>query len=234
MSNKEKTEERAKKRRAKTIKKLAVWVLILGGAGFLMFSLVGSSDNISDNGSSIPPVTDADWVKWNTDSAVTLIEYSDFQCPACASYFPFLKAVEQEFGADVRFVYRHFPLIQIHFNASSAARASEAAGEQGMFWEMHDRLFQTQELWAKLGTSEIDALFAGYADNFRLDVDKFKADYNSDEIRERVNSAYANGVSSGISSTPTFYLNGEKISNPRDIEEFRVILSDALSKSETQ
>ena len=85
-------------------------------------------------------------VKGNPDAAVTLIEYSDFECPACAQFSPYIKELMNEYGDELRFEYRHFPLINIHAQAIPAARAAEAAAQQGKFWEMHDKLFENQSV----------------------------------------------------------------------------------------
>src|SRR3989338_1671927 len=92
-----------------------------------------------------------EWIKGNPSSAVTLFEYSDFQCPACAAQYPLVKQVAEEFGEQIRIVYRHYPLTSIHRNAEEAAYAAEAAGKQGMFWEYHDILFEEQGSWSNIG-----------------------------------------------------------------------------------
>lgn len=240
MGNKAKAEARAKRRKAKAVKKIVIWVVVLAGAGALIFFLVGSSGDGTGNSGGIPPVTTNDWVKWNREAPVVLLEYSDFQCPACGSYFPLLNAVELEYGDKAAFVYRHYPIAQIHFNANAAARAAEAAGKQGKFWEMHDRLFQTQELWSSMSASDASAVFAGYAKNFKdeetdtyLDVNRYLEDFNSDEVSDRVTAQYTGGLTAGVNSTPSFFLNGEKIRNPSDIEGFRALLDEALANAES-
>jgi len=237
MGKKEKAEARAQRRRNKLIKKVVIWVVVLVGAGALIFFLAGSSDENGNNDGprgAIPEVNAEDWVKWNPNSSVKLVEYSDFQCPACGTYFPLINAVGGEYGDRVAFAYRHYPLAQIHFNANAAARASEAAGKQGKFWEMHDMLFKTQELWSSMSASDAAAVFGGYAKNFEgLDIDQYLADFDSDEAQDAVTEDYSGGLSSGVNSTPTFYLNGEKIRNPSDIEGFRALLDEALANAET-
>lgn len=231
MGKKEKVEARAKRRQQKLMKKIVVWVLVLVGAGALVFFLAGSGGDLEVNGGAIEPVNAEDWVKWNPEASVTLVEYSDFQCPACASYLPILKSLESEFSGSVKFVYRHFPLAQIHFNANAAARATEAAGNQGKFWEMHDKVFETQIFWASSGNAE--EVFAGYAADLGLDVERFRSDFDSDDARDRVTADYTEGVKAGINSTPSFFINGEKIQNPRDDNEFRAALNKALEESGT-
>ena len=97
-------------------------------------------------------VSDSDWVKGNRSAPVVLVEYSDFQCPACAASAPLVKQLTEEFGNKIAFVYRHFPLPQ-HKNAYPAAQAAEAAGKQGKFWEMADLIFANQTKWENLGST---------------------------------------------------------------------------------
>lgn len=234
MSNQEKNEARAVRRRNRLIKKAVLWALILIGIGALVFFLVKSSNdnNGSSGGGEIPAVSSGEWIKWDVDSPVQLVEYSDFQCPACAQYHSLLKAVELEYGDKVAFVYRHYPIAQTHFNANAAAKASEAAGKQGKFWEMHDILFSSQALWASLGTDEAASVFAGYMNNFEgANVDQYLIDFATEEIQAQVTEDFAGAVRAGVNSTPTFYLNGKKIRNPGDIDGFRVLLDEALANS---
>ena len=236
MSKREKTEEREKRRKGRLVKKIVIWFVVLAGVSALIFYLVGSAGkndgDTTDGG--IPAVTEGDWVKWNASSQVVLLEYSDFQCPACKSYFPLINAVGEEYGDRVAFVYRHYPIAQIHFNANAAARATEAAGMQGKFWEMHDILFETQELWAPMSASDAASVFAGYArDMLRIDVDKYLVDFDSEAVQNMVTEDFSGAVKAGVNSTPTLYLNGKKIKNPGDIEGFRTLLDEALLNATT-
>ncbi len=121
----------------------------------LIFSAcTGAVDN-TENPKPIPEVTEADWSKGNLESPVVLLEYSDFQCPACKARGPIIENLLGEFGDHIRFVYRHMPLSSIHNNAQLAAQATEAAGVQGKFWEMHDHLFETQSEWSGLSKSKL-------------------------------------------------------------------------------
>ncbi len=176
-------------------------------------------------------VLENDHVRGDKNSPVTLIEYADFQCPGCASYFPILKSLEETYAGKVKFVFRHFPLIQIHPNAFAASRAAEAAGKQGKFFEMHDKLYETQSLWGQASTNQ-QSLFEGYAEELGLNMETFKKDYASTEVAERINNDLEVGKQEfGIDSTPTFILDGEKIKNPKDIAAFSKILDEAIVKS---
>ena len=175
-------------------------------------------------------VSKIDHVKGAEGAPVTLIEYADFQCPGCASYYPILKSLEQTYEGRVRFVFRHFPLTQIHPNAFAAARAAEAAGKQNKFFEMHNKLFETQQVWGQT-TSNQQSLFEGYAKELGLDLAKFKSDYVSGETADRINLDVTTGQETfGVNSTPTFVLNGKKISNPKDLDEFKKVIDDELKK----
>lgn len=178
-------------------------------------------------------VQDDDHVRGNRDAKVVLIEYGDLQCPACGSYYPVLKSLEAEFGDDVAFVFRHFPLISIHPNAFSASRAAEAAGNQGKFWEMHDLLFETQNDWGQVGTNQ-QSLFEGYADQLGLNMDTFRTDYASTAVADRINRDIASAKEFDVRSTPTFVLNGEKIDNPAGLDGFKKLLEEAIQKAKTE
>jgi len=211
-----------------------IWVIailaIIGTVFVLMklASITPKSDNNTNNSKIAPAILDSDNVKGNKNAKITIIEYSDFQCPACNAYFPILKQINDEFSKDILFVYRHFPLKQIHKNAESAARASEAAKEQGKFWEMHDMIFVNQSVWAE--DKNAKDIFIKYAKNLELDANKFKADIDSQKIKDKVNSDYQGGFQASVNSTPSFFLNGNKIQNPRSVEEFRNIINQELEK----
>jgi protein-disulfide isomerase len=119
-------------------------------------------------------------------------------------------------------------LRQIHKNADLSARASEAAAKQGKFWEMHDMLFDNQEKWAEDNNAR--NIFEGYASSLELDMEKFKIDIESQDAKDKVQSDFESGRASSVTGTPTFFLNGKKIENPRSSEEFRRLIIDALEE----
>ena len=185
---------------------------LYGLAVFILAAAMYSLAKPSTAG-SIPDVSEIDHVRGESSSpAVTLVEYSDFQCPACASFEPLLQDISTTYGSDVRLVYRHFPLYTLHPNAEAAAFASEAAALQGKFWEMHDLLFDRQDDWENLAAPT--DMFAAYADLLGLNVEQFKSDLVSDVVRDRVKVDVNSGNAANISATPTLYLNGNVISFP--------------------
>lgn len=167
-------------------------------------------------------VTEADRIRGTATAPNTLVEYSDFQCPACAAYEPMVQRLVKENPDKVRLVYRHYPLRSIHPNAQAAAEAAEAANLQGKFWEMHDMLFNTQNDWAR--DSKPEAKFAEYARSLGLNVDQFKTDSESKGVREKIDADYSSGTRSGVQGTPTFFLNGKLISSPQTYEEFKALV----------
>ena len=141
-----------------------------------------------------------------SDSAkIVLVEFADFQCPACGAAHPTVKQVLSEYPEDVLFVYRNFPL-PMHKNAKLAAYAAEAAGKQGMFWDMHSLLFENQADWSE--SNEPMTIFTDYANLLGLDSDQFAQDVKSEEIAEKITDDMADGAMLGVNSTPTFFLNG--------------------------
>lgn len=142
-------------------------------------------------------------IKGSLSAKVTLVEFSDFECPACGTFDPYVKKVAEEFKDDLKVAYRHFPLPQ-HTKARLAAQASMAAAEQGKFWDYGEKLFANQD-----NLDEADLI--GYAQEFGLNMEKFKADMASQKIKGYISQDLALGTKIGINSTPTFYLNGKKI-----------------------
>lgn len=168
-----------------------------------------------------------DHMKWSPAKKVLLIEYGDLQCPACRTYQPLLKqfetGIDAEVSKKVTFVFRHFPLDQIHRNARPAGHAAEAAGKQGKFFEMVDMLYDEQDSWKDLGNPT--DYFAGLAKKLKLDVEKFKADISSSEVEKRVNEDFVSGNTALVTSTPTFFLNGKKV-EVETFYEFKKLLKD--------
>lgn len=166
----------------------------------------------------------------NTD--LVLIEYSDFQCPACASYFQIIKQLKEEFGDQLTFVYRHFPLRTIHPNAQRAAQAAEAAGNQDKFFEFHDLLFERQADWST--STSAQKSFEEYATELGLDLELFKSDVRDREVILRVNTDFSEAEALQVNSTPTFFLNGEKLArNPGSFDEFKDLLQKTLNPENT-
>ncbi len=143
-------------------------------------------------------------IRGEIHAPVTLEEFGDFECPPCAFLAGALGKIEHDYGAKLRVIFRHFPL-QMHKHALDAARFAEAAGLQGHFWDMHDLLYKNRDTWSK--STDVTADFFGYAAQLPLDVERLRADFDSDAVRERVQKAIEFGKSRGVSATPTIFIN---------------------------
>lgn len=171
----------------------------------------------------LSPVTDEDHILGDIDTAsVVVIEYSDFECPFCSRFHPTMKELVDEYGDDIVWVYRHFPL-SFHPEAKSAALASECANEQGKFWEYADGLFDNQE---DLG----DDLFVELASQLDLNIDQFTDCVDKDEYKSKVSSDYSSGVAAGVSGTPATFVNGEKVSGAVPYETLKELVDSYLDK----
>jgi NhaA family Na+:H+ antiporter len=149
-----------------------------------------------------PPVDPVrDHVRGGVDAQVTLVEYGDFQCPYCGDAYPVVHELLERFGDRLRFVFRHMPLGDLHPRAPAASRAAEAAGAQGRFWEMHDRLFEHQRELS-------DAQLREHAEAIGLDLERFDSDLRDADLAQRVEDDYRSGAGSGVPSTPRFFVNG--------------------------
>ncbi|MCC7358191.1 MAG: peptidylprolyl isomerase [Anaerolineales bacterium] len=153
------------------------------------------------------PVSDADWQVGPADAAVTVIEYSDFECEYCAAVAGLLRQLRAEFPADLRLVFRHYPLPQ-HPKARLAAAAAEAAGAQGAFWEMHDQLFERQTEWSTLTVEGFRAALVSYAAELELDAGQFEADLDDPATAARVQAAYETARDIPLPGAPFLLWNG--------------------------
>ncbi len=161
-----------------------------------------------------------------SDSAkVTVVEFGDYQCPACAQAHPIVKKVLVDYQGKINFVFRNFPLPQ-HKNGSAAAEAAEAAGTQGKFWEMYNKLYETQNSWAELG--DPTQIFVQYAKDLQLDSEKFEQDLIANKYADIINSDKADGIALGVNSTPTFFINGEKVASVLTYQEFKTKIDQLL------
>lgn len=162
------------------------------------------------------------------DASVTLVEYSDFQCSACAAYYPVVEQVIEKYKGQISFEYRHYPLTSIHRNAFAASRASEAAAKQDKFWEMYRLLFASQSSWENSNNAQ--TIFDGYARQLGLNIAKFQDDFASRETNSAINASIAGFNELGLpKATPTFLLDGKKVS-PRNLEDFSKLIDERLRK----
>lgn len=205
-----------------------ILVLILG-----IFFLTRSSSSPTvaskDQFKEILAVKSDDRVKGPADAPITIVEYLDFECEACRVYYPVIKQLKEEYKDKIRFVVRYFPLPG-HKNSMTSATAVETAGKQGKFWEMHDILYENQKSWGEK-TAPDPLVFEGYAQQIGLDMDKYKNDINSQEVKYRVNRDKNSGDTLGVQGTPTFFINGERIPNPKGYDDFKSIIDGLMPGS---
>ena len=201
-----------------------VVVVMLGLGIFGIWKFVSAPADPVAEGSALD-ITDKDWVKGKSDAPVTLIEYTDFQCPACGAYYPIVKQLSDEMGDQLRLVVRHYPLVTIHKNALSGSRAAEAAGRQGKYWDMYDLLFAHQAEWS-LAEDPLKSILPAYAGQIGLDVDKFRADMVDPTLDNKITADRQTGNDLKITGTPSFFLNGKLIKNPTSIEDFKKVIGN--------
>jgi protein-disulfide isomerase len=218
-------EEQLAKQQTKLKRRIVLWSSAVLGLVVLVLGLIKITGPApSEMTRLVDHNSVADWSRGNRSAQIILIEYSDFQCPSCVRYHRITKRLIDEEGENFKFTFRHYPLKK-HANAKLAAISSEAAGRQGKFWEMQDLLFKRQKEWAKRKKKEAEMLFVQYADALNLNMGQFRRDLRSQSLKNKVSNDYQIGWVSGVISTPTFFLNGQKITKmPRNYDAFKELL----------
>lgn len=151
------------------------------------------------------------------NAKVTIVEFSDLQCPACRGMAPMVDDLVKKYPNDVKVIYRHFPLTTIHKNAQAAALGGEAASSMGKFWAYHDLLFAEQDVWSELDDSAFSAKLEEYATKLAIDKTEFQKKMNSNEVKDVVAADVSDGTRAGVDGTPTFYVNGQRVSAPQQL-----------------
>lgn len=207
---------------------ITIGILIV--AAFFMTGQRASAP-AEDPGTPTEAISATDHVRGNASSTVTLIEYGDFECPACGAYEPLIEQLEQEYEGKILFAFRNFPLTELHKNAMQGAQAAEAAGLQGKYWEMHDLLFKNQSDWGEATIAKAGELIDSYAKSLNLDLDKFHADMKSQAVADKIKADKALGTVAKLDHTPTFFINLKEIANPQDYAAFKSAVDAALAGS---
>ncbi len=206
------------------------FILVISVILFSGFLIFGKKDtNTPNNSSSSRPTNHT---KGQGKSGVVLVEYGDFQCSACYAYEPVIKEIFSTYNEQITFQFRNFPLVQIHKNALVASRAAEAAALQGKFWEMHDKLYETQDPSGKTGWVVADdpvSYFAEIAAKLGMNVEKFKTDLKSSAVNDSIQADIKEGQALDFSGTPSFVLDGKRIEkNPADLQAFKKLIEDTI------
>ncbi|ADV50224.1 DSBA oxidoreductase [Cellulophaga algicola DSM 14237] len=150
-----------------------------------------------------PAINHSDHIKGNLNASLEIVEYGDFECAHCGAAHSIMETIMKEFSNQIKFVFRNFPLSEMHTNALEAAKATEAAALQGKYWEMHNSIFENQEY---LQPND----FVQRAENLRMDIQKFKMDMRQNNIAEKIDTDFESGIRSGVNGTPSFFVNGNK------------------------
>jgi len=203
-----------------TVLNVIIGIAVIGAVGFLAFFIMQGENSkpSSADGDAIPEVSEDDHVKGKAEADITVIEYGDFQCPACKQYQSLLARLVEE-NDNVRLAYRHFPL-SMHDNAELAAQAAEAAAKQDAFWKYHDKLYEMQDEWSNQNGPK--DTFISYAEDLELDTQEFEADMTSSEVKNTVSEDKRTAQQAGLQSTPSLVVDGE------------VLASDSLPKTYTE
>ena len=167
-------------------------------------------------------VAEDDFIRGDENAPVTLVEYSDFQCPYCGNVAPTIEQLLKDYEGQIKLVYRHYPLISIHPNAQKAAEASECAGEQGKFWELHDKMFANQTALA------VDNLKT-FAKDLGLNTSQFNDCLDSGKYTSKVNDSVTEGSGYGVQGTPATFVNGTLVSGAQPISAFKSAIDSALA-----
>lgn len=228
---KQQMDKAAQQRKRRRVMNWAGAVLIVTGIiGLGVFAARNGGDGGRSGGLLTEEVTAEDWVKGKREAENTLVEYADLQCPACAAFNSLVNELVREEGEKLRLVYRHYPLRQSHPNAQDAALAAEAAGGQGKFWDMVDLLYERQSDWS--GIANPQAKFVEYAREIGLNEDQFKADIERKDLADKIDRHYKSGLAAGVNSTPTFFLNGEKVEGYTTWQGFKDMIKEKMKNGE--
>ncbi len=204
----------------------AVFILIFGALGFLISR---------NNKAATTPLSKEQLISATNhstvspDAKVNIVEFGDFQCPACAAAFPIVEELLASYknNPQVNFVFKNFPLPQ-HQYAMLTAQAAEAAGAQGKYWEMYKLIYAGQDNW--VNSADPMSILVGYATQLKLDVDRFKTEVSANKYDSIINKDKNDGIAIGINSTPTFFVNGIKEIGIQSLNDFRARIDAALAK----
>lgn len=226
----ERIEEEKKLKQKTLLNKILLWGGILA---IILGSVWGLSTLVNPSApkttTEIPTLAKDDVVLGNPKSKVVVIEYADFQCPACAALYPQVKQLLLEYNDKIAYVYRFFPLTSIHKNAMISSQFAYAAEKQGKFHEAMDILFQNQQDWAQNDSAE--EIFKTYAEKIGLDMEQYQKDLHAKETKSFIEHSQSNAINVGIQATPTLFINGQQIQTPATYNDFKKIIDQVLAQT---
>jgi protein-disulfide isomerase len=215
--------------------KLIIWIVVvivvLATAGLIVLGIMQppTTQTTPISSTLVPAITSSDNTEGNLNAKVSLIEYGDFQCPACGAYYPMVKQLVAAYSGKIAFAFRNYPLPQ-HADAPLASQAAEAAGLQGKYWQMHDALYENQSVWSAAPTSTVvSQFFDNYASSLGINVAQLNTDMNSAKVLNKIQSDISSGNAVPLQYTPTFFINLKQISNPTSYDQFKSDIDQALS-----
>ncbi|MDQ3872741.1 MAG: DsbA family protein [Thermoproteota archaeon] len=173
---------------------------------------------------TLPVSSTRDHIQGPDTAPVTLVEYGDYECPYCGEAYPIIKNIQDYFGNKLCFVFRNFPVTQVHPHAQHAAEAAEAAGAQNKFWEMHDYLYEHQQALE-------DNHLRQYASSLEMDVSRFDYEMSEHVYADRIREDFMSGIRSGVNGTPTFFINGKRYDHSWDEETLLSAINETLTDS---
>lgn len=209
----------------------AIVVVLIG-----IFTLTGkNSSNSSSNSNSNKPTQH---IVGKGSTGVTLVEYGDYQCPYCGQYYATVQQVVQQYLSQITYQFRNFPLTSIHQNAFAAARAAEAAGLMGKFWQMHALLYEQNQKYYNsngatagwIGASDPEPVFVKDAVSLGLDSNKFQTYYSSEQVNNLITADQAAGNNLNVNATPSFYLDGKLIQVNNSVQSFSTLIDKAIAQ----
>lgn len=220
-------------------KTIIVWgAIIVGTVGLLIilasFGAGGGTPVVTGTPNpQISALLPTDQTIGDKSSKIVIVEYADYECPACAAYNQYMKKLIPELGGKFFYIYRDFPLKSIHPNAELAAWAAQAAGVQGKFWEMHNALFSGQAEWATLSSADARAKFVTYATTLGLNTSQFSTDMDSQTVQNAVKAGEDSAASLRLDSTPSFFINGSYLQfKLYTYDELKQIVQQAIDNNQ--
>ncbi|MHB1864828.1 MAG: DsbA family protein [Candidatus Saccharimonadales bacterium] len=209
---------------------IAVAAIVVILIGVFIFTSNGTTSNSK--------LTPTNHIEGQGKDGVTLVEYGDYQCPYCGEYYSTVKQVVAEYNTQITFQFRNFPLTSLHPNAFAGARAAEAAGLMGKFWQMHDLLYQENQIYYNsggssatwIGTTNPEPVFVQYAKSLGLNTTKFQQLYSSDQVNNLIIADENAGNSLGIDATPTFILDGKQVQVNNTVQAFQTLINAAIAQ----
>lgn len=219
-----------KQQKTHGIKKVGIWILALALSVGTLWGIIAliNAGSPPRTPATVPQINSKDITIGARNARVSLVEYADFQCPACGLYHPVVKKLLSDYNGKIFFVYRFFPL-PMHQNGMISAQAAYAAYLQGKFWRMHDMLFEHQNDWAT--STDPQSVFTGYAKQLGLDTTKFQSDMLANSTKKFIQQQEDTGANAGVNSTPTFFLNGKQIlDNPPGYDAFKKLIDQELKQ----